>query len=596
MNQLKIILLVLLMLIIYKGSAQYGFGTDNPDPSAVIDATAAEKGLLVPRVALVSTSNESPVTNPATSLLIYNTASVNDVTPGYYYWDGSKWMSLLTTTTPIQTVVSKTIDDTLSKTDNMVVASGDITLTMPVITGTDNGVEISVKNIGTYTDLIIVRGNDGATIDGMDSTQITRWKGLTYVANDGNWIIKNSEKKAHDLLDVSETGSWVSIDEVVAFLDEHMAASAVVRLSDETYEISETQVIDLPYALTFQGLSYGTSVIAAASGLENKPMFRCFSDCYFKMLSFDASTLENYGDNPGEDAIRFVGDQSYNEIKDSDFNHFNIGILDSTDAELWIFEADFYEAMHAGIQLTGENDSVTCKISEVDFTDCARGIELKKGLDARFSLTNCGFYNALSTDSAIIYRPETFSFSTIYIVNCTWNNTGTFVEGFDFTRSDGRDANAYIQHNAGMENQNPHCKVDVTNNSATTYLEYNYNWYKVNWSTNTFTYTCKWTIDLNRITYQPENTRDAVIYLSGSISSNTQNRTISVCIVKNGDTNSRYGETTLRITTANQPFQWSTVIYLEDVSENDYFEIFSNCINNGLTLTFQDVYWFTDTR
>ncbi|MBI2966931.1 MAG: hypothetical protein HYY40_03845 [Bacteroidetes bacterium] len=55
----------------------------------------ADKGVLIPRIALTQTSSAAPVTSPATSLLVYNTDSVNDVTPGYYYWDGSKWLRLL---------------------------------------------------------------------------------------------------------------------------------------------------------------------------------------------------------------------------------------------------------------------------------------------------------------------------------------------------------------------------------------------------------------------------------------------------------------------------------------------------------------------
>src|SRR5690606_7138919 len=54
-----------------------------------------DKGLLIPRVALTNTSLASPITSPATSLLVYNTATTGDVTPGYYYWNGSKWMRLL---------------------------------------------------------------------------------------------------------------------------------------------------------------------------------------------------------------------------------------------------------------------------------------------------------------------------------------------------------------------------------------------------------------------------------------------------------------------------------------------------------------------
>src|ERR1035437_7953373 len=62
-----------------------------PNTSALLDVDAAplnNKGLLIPRVPLTQTSLASPITAPATSLLVFNTASVNDVTPGYYYWDG----------------------------------------------------------------------------------------------------------------------------------------------------------------------------------------------------------------------------------------------------------------------------------------------------------------------------------------------------------------------------------------------------------------------------------------------------------------------------------------------------------------------------
>ncbi|MBP7407352.1 MAG: hypothetical protein KA941_01205 [Flavobacteriales bacterium] len=67
-----------------------------PAPSAMLDITSTTTGLLVPRVALTATNSALPVTLPATSLFVYNTATAgaapNDVTPGYYYWDGLKWV------------------------------------------------------------------------------------------------------------------------------------------------------------------------------------------------------------------------------------------------------------------------------------------------------------------------------------------------------------------------------------------------------------------------------------------------------------------------------------------------------------------------
>ena len=66
-----------------------------PNSSAGLDVDFTSKGVLIPRLALTQTSSASPVTSPATSLFVYNTATVNDVTPGFYYWDGSKWVRLI---------------------------------------------------------------------------------------------------------------------------------------------------------------------------------------------------------------------------------------------------------------------------------------------------------------------------------------------------------------------------------------------------------------------------------------------------------------------------------------------------------------------
>lgn len=68
-----------------------------PNASALLDLAASNKGFLVPRVALSVTTSNSPIgASVATSLLVYNTATVSDVTPGFYYWDSSKWVRFTT--------------------------------------------------------------------------------------------------------------------------------------------------------------------------------------------------------------------------------------------------------------------------------------------------------------------------------------------------------------------------------------------------------------------------------------------------------------------------------------------------------------------
>ncbi len=76
--------------------AQVGIGTTTPHASAVLELKSSSKGLLVPRVSLLSTTDGVTVPSPAAGLLVYNTVSQNDVLPGFYYWDSS-WKPLLAT-------------------------------------------------------------------------------------------------------------------------------------------------------------------------------------------------------------------------------------------------------------------------------------------------------------------------------------------------------------------------------------------------------------------------------------------------------------------------------------------------------------------
>lgn len=86
------------------GIAQIGVGTSSVESSArfQVDASASSnaKGFLPPRVALTASNNILPFTaTPATGIMVYNTATAgtapNDVLPGLYYYDGSKWQRVI---------------------------------------------------------------------------------------------------------------------------------------------------------------------------------------------------------------------------------------------------------------------------------------------------------------------------------------------------------------------------------------------------------------------------------------------------------------------------------------------------------------------
>lgn len=591
----KLFTIPLILLAVYAQSqVKIGNNPNTIDANSLLELESTNQGFLPPRVALNDASLAAPLTGTVPAgMLVFSTGGT--LADGYYYWNGTQWRLVATAESNL---AAKSASTTLIKTETMVLASNDITVTLPAVTASDNGLAITVKNVGTHTDLITIKGDGGATIDESDSSTLTRYCGQTFVAAGGNWIVKGKDTRSANLLDVSSKGSWTTLPEVIEFLDIHMAGPTVVRLGEETYEIDATVVVNLPYSLTFQGLSYGTTTIAAATGLANKPMFRCVSDCYFKMLQFDATTLTNYGTLAGEDAIRLVGDSTYNEVKDCTFDRFYNTILDSTNAELWVFETDISNARHSGIQLHSDKAGAIVKVAETDFIGCKRGVNLDKGSSAIIQLASGGYYNSNATDTAIVYKPSTFINSTsVSITGNSWNNTGKYIEGFDFTRTDKRDANAILESNAGLGDKKPNCFINVLNNTATTVTITAANtWLKANWGTNTASETCKWTIVNNRITYQPTNKRDGLFTIAGNLSVNSSNRVISVGIVKNGITTTRYGETTLRTNTANQPYQFSFIAYIEDIAPNDYFEIYYTSANTSDVIKVQDIQWLVTTQ
>ncbi|MBN1339564.1 MAG: tail fiber domain-containing protein [Bacteroidales bacterium] len=89
---------ILVSCAILVSRAQVSVNTDNsdPDPAAMLDVKSADKGVLIPRVALVSTTDPISTSKP-NGLLVWNTSIIgNYPAPGFYYWDGSDWVKIST--------------------------------------------------------------------------------------------------------------------------------------------------------------------------------------------------------------------------------------------------------------------------------------------------------------------------------------------------------------------------------------------------------------------------------------------------------------------------------------------------------------------
>jgi hypothetical protein len=121
-------------------------------------------------------------------------------------------------------------------------------------------------------------------------------------------------------------------------------------------------------------------------------------------------------------------------------------------------------------------------------------------------------------------------------------------------------------------------------------------WIKGNWGSNTSATTCKWTVANNRITFQPTNKRNGWFSITGNLSVNNPNRVISISIVKNGVSTTRYGETTIRTNTTGQPYPFAFVVYIENISPNDYFEVYVSSANINDNIDIQDIQWLTNAQ
>lgn len=182
----KLIVLIVLCLVFFKGTAQTGIGTTTPNASAKLEVASSNQGFLPPRIALTATNAASPVTSPATGLLVYNTATAgtapNNVAPGYYYWNGSAWVAILSNIT----TSSISGNGTTTTLTNFGAEVNNQSGTSYTLTASDNGKIISCTSNSAVTIfvpalttgfncLIVQRGSGQVTVSASGSTINNRY-------------------------------------------------------------------------------------------------------------------------------------------------------------------------------------------------------------------------------------------------------------------------------------------------------------------------------------------------------------------------------------------------------------------------------------
>lgn len=143
--------LIFLALTQHLSAQNVGVNTTGatPDVSAMLDVANANKGLLIPRVSLTSTTDNSTIGTPATSLLVFNTntSMTNGQGIGYYYNSG-------TTASPLWVKLSQANEAWLLK--------GNTGITTPAIPATYGSTQIGASEnfLGTKDANDVVLGTN----------------------------------------------------------------------------------------------------------------------------------------------------------------------------------------------------------------------------------------------------------------------------------------------------------------------------------------------------------------------------------------------------------------------------------------------------
>lgn len=393
---------------------------------------------------------------------------------------------------------------------------------------------------------------------------------------------------------VGEGGEFRTIEDAITWLDSgNMTDATELLLDSGTWDIANTISIDLPYHLNIRGYDSESVIIQPTTGMIGHPIFELTSSVWFERLTIDGSNLTNYGDNVSEDAITIIGSQYHELTAVFIKNVYNAVNLHGAGSSLWLFNSIIQDITNTGLEVSVAG-ATSIDIETNTFENCAIAIDLLESTSGDFTILN----NVIICEAGQIgikYTPSTYIYTDDpAIMGNHWNNIGTFRSGFDFTRSDGRDANIHIISNIGDEDKNPHFKVNVVDNSSTTTVTTAGTYYKAVFA-NGSSYTTKWKLENNKYTYLQRSPSDVRVWIAGNVQVNGNNRNVNISVRKDGVA-TEISPFTVRTATSGQPYQFSIIAYIDDFAENNYFEIFVTSSTNGDLVIIQDLMIYAEGK
>ena len=203
--------------------AQVNIGsTAAPNSDAMLQVTSTNKGLLLPNIALTATNAASPLSAFVAGMTVYNTAtagtSPNNVTPGYYYSDGTQWIKIASSASSVNIYNSDgtlTGNRTVTMGANNLVFNGTggnvgVNNTSPTSSVSINGSLAAKYNSGSSTSAITLAATDYFyNWSGSSTTTINLPIGTASTCNCSGrmYIVKNNSATATANLTVTPNGS-----------------------------------------------------------------------------------------------------------------------------------------------------------------------------------------------------------------------------------------------------------------------------------------------------------------------------------------------------------------------------------------------------
>src|SRR5690554_4524419 len=308
----KRLLSVALLMGAWGTYGQVGIGTLTPDNSSQLDVVANDKGILIPRISLTSTTDATTIKNGnVNSLLVFNTNTQNDITPGYYYWYVDKWMRIINhddvtaldanTTNVSLTVVGDELVLTDSEDNVVSIPLSEINIPTTVVKNPD----------GTYT--YTNEAGDTVTIDATDNV-ISNFENIVNNTNVLNELIEvlgdtyvggNVYYDGTQFTYVDQAGDTHIVD-IQDIVQANETVTTIVKNTDGTYtytnEAGDTVTIDA----TDNVISNFENIVNNTNALTT--LIRLLGDTYVGGNVYYDGTQFTYVDQAGDTHIVNIQD------------------------------------------------------------------------------------------------------------------------------------------------------------------------------------------------------------------------------------------------------------------------------------------------